>query len=196
VRNHAEKRKDMVESVLPSTARKMARAERARLHRRRRHSVNIELTSGSDDPVGFDVRSEVAELIYSRRAADKVAPLERWAIALVERDPVLRNADVDDQLDHFRQLLPDTKIGRHALTHIGFALRWRVREPWRVWDRPRSVTEDQVQRLYERGLHHELNRQLKQRHESPRLLRGLDDIDAFVTAADAEVGRIVQRLLR
>lgn len=196
VRNHAEKRKDMIESVLPSTARKMARAEQARLHRRRRRSVNIELTAGSDDPIGRDVRSEVAELIYSRRAADKVGSLERWALALIDRNPALRDADVDDQLEHFRRLLPDTKIGRHALSHIGFTLRWRAREPWQGTDRPPVVSKAEVQRLYERGLHDELNRQLKQRHESPRLLGGLDDIEAFVAAADGEVRRIVKRLLR
>jgi hypothetical protein len=197
MRNHAEKRKDMIESVLPSTARKMARAERARLHRRRRRSISIELTSGSDDPVGRDVRSEFAELIYSRRAADKVGSLERWAIALIDRDCALREAGVDQQLDHFRRLLPNTKIGRHALSHIGFALRWRAREPWRGWVRPPVVTEDEVHRLYERGLHDELNRQLKQRLDAPRLLRGLDDIEAFAAAAaDPEVERIVKRLLR
>lgn len=196
MRNHAEKRKDMIESVLPSTARKMARDERASLHRRHRRSVTIELTSGSDDPVGRDLRSDFEELIYSRRAADKVGSLERWALAIVDRDAALRDADIDDQVDHFRRLLPDTKIGRHALSHIGFALRWRVREPWVGRERIPVVTVEDVRRLYERGVHDELNRQLKQRHESPRLLRGLDDIDAFVAAADAEVGRIVKRLLR
>lgn len=196
MRNHAEKRKDMIESVLPSTARKMARDERAHLHRRHRRSVTLALTSGSDDPVGRDNRSDFAELVYSRRAADKVAPLERWAIALIDRDPVLRTATVDEQLDHFRRLLPDTKIGRHALSHIGFALEWQAREPWSGRASAPFVTEDDVRRLYERGAHDELNRQLKQRHEAPRLLRGLDDIEAFVATADEVVGRIVKRLLR
>jgi hypothetical protein len=196
VRNHDEKRKDMIESVLPSTARTMARAERARLHRRRRRSVNMELTTGSTDPVGRDVRSDVAELIYSRRAADKVAPLERWALAVIDRDPDLRDASVDEQVEYFRQLLPDTKIGRHAVSHVYFALEWRARRPWTgVVSRPTMTAED-VRRLLERDLHAELNRQLKQRHPAPRLLRGLDDVDAFVQAGDVEVARIVRRLLR
>lgn len=196
MRNHAEKRKDMIESVLPSTARKMARDERASLHRRHRRSVTIELTSGSEDPVGRDLRSDFEELIYSRRSADKTAPLERWALALVDRDAALRDAEVGEQVEHFRRLLPNTKIGRHALGHIDMALRWRGREPWQGRDRRPAVAVDDVRVLYERGLHDELNRQLKQRHPAPRLLRGLDDIDAFVAAADTAVGRIVKRLLR
>lgn len=196
VRNHAEKRKDMIESVLPSTARKMAREMRTSMHRRHRRRVNVALQVGADDPLGTDVRPDLSELVYARRAADKAGSLERWALALVDRDSALRDACIDDQVDHFRRLLPDTKIGRHALSHIDLALRWRVREPWQGRDRPPFVTAEQVRAAYERGLHDELNRQLKQWHEAPRPLRGLDDIEAFAAAADGVVGRIVQRLLR
>jgi hypothetical protein len=196
MRNHAEKRKDMIESVLPSTARKMARDMRASMHRRHRRRVNVALQAGSDDPLGTDIRTDLSELVYGRRAADKTGSLERWALALVDRDPTLRDAGIHNQLHHFRRLLPDTKIGRHALSHIDVALRWRARKPWQGRERTPLVTVDDVRALYERGVHDELNRQLKQRHEAPRILRGVDDIEAFVDAADAEVGRIVRRLLR
>lgn len=196
MRNHSEKRKDMVESVLPSTARKMAREKRASIHRRHRRSVNVALQSGVDDPVGTDRRPDLADLVEDRRGADKISSLERWALAIVDRDAALRVAGIEQQIDHFRRLLPDTKIGRHALSHIDAALRWRSRERWKGRERSPVITVDEVRAIYERGVHDELNRQLKQRHESPRLLRGLDDLDAFAMAADAEVGRIVKRLLQ
>jgi hypothetical protein len=46
-----------------------------------------------------------------------VAPLVRWALHHARTDPSLRSSTAD-RLDHFRQLLPGTTIGRHALSHI------------------------------------------------------------------------------
>ena len=196
MRNHDEKRKDMIESVLPSTARTMARAERARLHRLDRRSTKIALGRDLDDPIGADIRRDFAEMIWARRAADKIGSLERWALAVIDRDPALRAASVEVQVEHFRQLLPDTKIGRHAISHVVFALRWRARPQWNGAARRHNVTADDVSRLLERDLHAELNRQLKQRHPSPRLLRGIDDIEDFAATADTAVAAIVARLLR
>jgi hypothetical protein len=100
VRNHDDKIKDMARSVLPSTARRAARAGRARIHRAERarlreelHRVGSHIDPHDDqgDLTGGD-RAAIAEMVWDRRAHDKVAPLLRWAERTVARDPLLAAA--------------------------------------------------------------------------------------------------------
>lgn len=116
MRNHDEKYRDIARSVLPSTARRSVRAEKARIDRKARHSVRIELhVLGHcvDDPiwdadvVGADVRRDVCELVEVRRDADKVGPLVRWAGRIVEREPRLRGGTKVDRTRYFASLLPE-----------------------------------------------------------------------------------------
>jgi hypothetical protein len=87
---------------------------------------------------------------------------------------VLRNASTAERLDHFRRLLPDTTIGRHALSHLVGPLDRLVHHhgPRR---RPAAPSiAPTVRALYEAGYHSELNKRLKVRllTIAPRRRRG------------------------
>jgi hypothetical protein len=192
VQNHDEKVTDMIRSVLPSNARKGARASRRLIHRAASHTFKTRLRAGDYDVV-VDIRGAIDEMVWDRRAADKVAPLVRWALHHVRTDLALRDAGTAERLDHFRQLLPDTTIGRHALSHIAWPLeqverRGRPRpDRWR----PPSLAST-VHALYEAGYHAELNKRLK----ISRLptLAGLHDIDLFAESAGTVTRAVVTAL--
>jgi len=129
MRNHDQKRRDMARSVLPSTRRgpRLQRDRRA-IHQRVRTAERevlhpartLDDLDSFDDFVDVPAASLIAEFVYDRRRGDKVGPLIRWATRIVETDPRLRHATLDERLAHFRRLLPDNLVGRHALFH----LRW------------------------------------------------------------------------
>jgi hypothetical protein len=87
VRNHNQKIKDMAESVLPSTGRKGARETRRNLHHTERARTRTALYNWvrSTERADLDIspastyRSDIRELVYDRRSADKVGPLVRCA---------------------------------------------------------------------------------------------------------------------
>jgi hypothetical protein len=146
-------------------------------------------------------------MVVDRRSADKIGPLTRWAVRTIEQDPGLRDAALADQVAYFAAMLPTDVIGRHAVFHIEFALRWRFHRdsarrywgpppgPTRAERRAQVVADARV--VLESGRHRELNVALRRayaagapvpvrrrRAEEPvrlavRLLAGLDDIDAF-----------------
>lgn len=212
MRNHDEKLKEMAESVLPSTARVSARRDRRAIHHahRARQRAAIHAVRGGAE---FDearrnadrLRArELGEFVWDRRAADKIGSLTRWALATVRRDPALRDATLQDQVDHFAALLPDNLIGRHAVEHIRFALEWEHRRgEWTMY-RTNVVSSDQlaarVRTILAEGRHGELNARLRELAwardgvaspaadgtlrrrlaEPPRLLLGLHDVDGFV----------------
>lgn len=120
MQNHDEKITDVIRSVLPSTARRDARRTRQLIHRAAPRKVNVAMQSGHLDAV-VDIRGPIEDMVWDRRAADKVGPLVRWALHQVRHDPRLREAGFAERIDHFRQLLPNNTIGRHALSHIAAA---------------------------------------------------------------------------
>jgi hypothetical protein len=185
VQNHDEKVTDMIRSVLPSTARRRARFIRRRIHRAERRTVKDRLRAG-DDAAVVDTRGAISDMVWDRRTADKVAPLVRWALHHVRTDPALRDTSTAERLAHFRQLLPDNTIGRHALSHIAWPLEHLERSHHprsRRW-RPPSIAPT-VRALYEAGYHGELNKRLKVRLLPT--LAGIHDIDRFAeTAGQAE----------
>lgn len=212
MRNHDEKIKDMAESILPSTARKGARQERARIHRRERAQARAALYGlrGCADPDDSDGdgfaadRRGIQEMVWDRRSADKVGPLLRWAERTIAADPRLAEASYEERYDHFARLLPDNTIGRHALQHLRLVLRdpdWRTR--WVAWRAERAVRDaerrsalcDAVKAILEAGAHGELNRRIKcaipaegytphfsSRARPRRLLLGAHDVEDFVDA--------------
>ena len=192
MQKHDEKVTDMVRSVLPSTARHGVRATRRLIHRRARRIVKVRLGAGDHDVV-VDIRRALDELVWDRRAADKVAPLIRWALHHVRTDPALRDASTAERLDHFRHLLPDTTIGRHALSHLRWPLERLERpHPQRSgrW-RPPSIGPT-VRALCKAGYHAELNKRLKISHLPT--LAGLHDIDRFAERAGTATRGVVAAL--
>jgi hypothetical protein len=177
VRNDDQKIKDMCESVLPSTSRKNAREKRRIAHGANRARERAALRAARNDgdyerELGDSDgrrRNAIREMVWDRRAADKVAPLVRWARVTVEEDPVLRNAAPEDVTAYFAALLPDNLIGRHAIQHIRWGLGLdRDREVWlarsrRRWAerdaaaRQRDLYREAVVALVEAGRHGDVN---------------------------------------
>lgn len=197
MRNHDQKIRDMSRSVLPSTARRVARTTRRALHRAERRDVRMVVAKGAEP--ARDWRGHIGDMVGERRAADKVAPLVRWAMHTIDRSDQLREASWHEQVDHFRSLLPDTTVGRHALAHIADAIEFRHADPPYRWYRrlatqPRPVRsiEPTVRFLYEAGYHRELNARLKS--AGLPLLTGLGDIESFASGAGREARSIVLQL--
>ena len=206
MRNHDQKIKDMSRSVLPSTSRKAARDNRRIIHKRQRTREHAALVAyrRDTDPgsVAPDVRgtygSDITEMVWSRRAHDKVGPLIRWAEATIAADPVLRSAPPAEQVAYFARLMPDSTIGRHAVQHIEQALAWHERCARDNASRSTAPgahaveMERQLRQILEADLHAALNVGLRrladtqevQPRATPmprRLLLGSHDIKAFTT---------------
>lgn len=172
MRNHDEKAREMARSVLPSTRRRVARIDRANTHARERQRVRAALhdLATHDDPDDFEgdltweARGAISDMVWDRRAADKVAPLMRWAERTVEREPGLRDATLEERVAHFRRLLPEGLIGRHALSHLEWVLDDDPHWPWRPRaERPATgpTTREKVAAIVMAGRHGELNRRLR-----------------------------------
>lgn len=224
MRNHDEKFKDMIESVLPSTARKLARDRRRRVHTQARARQRIALAAikASYDDTGVDFRegrrkSELRWMVLDRRGADNVGALTRWAAAVVEADPMLRDAPLHVQVAHFAGILPADVIGRHAIEHIEWALKYGAERPYwserraqwvdRADERKREMV-DALHRVLAAGRHADLNRALRRAYAErsaidpapveARYLLGQHDIETFAEAMTGVgwVREIVRRLAR
>lgn len=127
-----EKVRTMLRSILPSTARKHAYFAKRQIARGNRRAVNNNLTKirsyedavednfDYDRPVDFGW-SDMAEVVYERRNADKLAHFERWATVITDHieDPI-------DRYNYIKALVPDNLIGRHALSHVEFIREFSV----------------------------------------------------------------------
>jgi hypothetical protein len=129
----------MIRSILPSTARKGARHDLAAIKRKSRRTVRQDLHAVVVDPEVWEERSgfndypyeDIAYAVSDRRGADNVAALQRWAPSQV------KGVRPEDALSKMRGLLPDSTVGRHALTHIDHLEAFYVPEdhmPARVYD--------------------------------------------------------------
>jgi hypothetical protein len=131
MRNHNEKFRDMERSVLASTRRKASREDRRFAHKRERAVSRgaLRQVRGIHDAEDFDEgaavfanKSDIESMIEDRRCADKIAPIERWAVARVAQTPNLRSRDRAGRVAYFRVRFTATKAGRHALSHVAFAV--------------------------------------------------------------------------
>lgn len=144
---------------------------------------------------GHQYRRDISELVWDRRAHDKVGPLCRWAVRRVATNPELADLDVVGQVEALRKVLPDNLIGRHALSHIERAIesdrirRDRGRRPASSSYREARVAflREQLQFVLDSGRHGRFNRAIKTAQagsESPvRVLLGVHDLDAFAEYA-------------
>ncbi len=115
----------------------------------------------------FEDRPAVRDMVWERRAADKVAPFERWAGRTIATHADLDAADYDDRYAHFARIVPDNTIGRHALQHVAWVIgtppAWQFRR-----FANRSATGDppdelrlSVEAILAAGAHGDLNRRIK-----------------------------------
>ncbi len=216
MRNHGDKTKDMIESVLPSTARRQACERRRLIHKRARarQAVALAAVRATCDDTSVDFRdgrrrSELKWMVLDRRAADNVGALTRWAAAVVAADARLRDAPVHVQVAHFTAILPVDLIGRHAVQHIEWALTYLAqRSTWdgrRASSRNRAAKRQQalaeaLRQVIAQGRHRDFNNVLRRTYgeqstpESPpakiRFLLGAHDIDAF-SAEMANLGWVL-----
>ncbi|MCB9762670.1 MAG: hypothetical protein H6739_22915 [Alphaproteobacteria bacterium] len=132
-----EKRREMARSILPSKRRKRARWDQTRVKRRARSKMRQIVREARHDPEGvherhdlrWEPKGDIRQCVQSRRYADKVEPLIRWATAVTADMPE------PDRRSYLKSVLPDGVIGEHALFHLeGFAFD-SDRQAWRVaWE--------------------------------------------------------------
>lgn len=129
----AAKQRNMMRSILPATRRESHRRDaravkqvnrrrtRQTLHDWKRHIDPYDFEgfvydytdAGSPYTDCWQYGGGIGGVVAHRRDHDKVHPLMRWATAITKHidDPFERYA-------YMERLLPNTLIGRHALTHI------------------------------------------------------------------------------
>ena len=195
------KRRQMARSLLPSTARREAARDLARVRRRGRRQLadDLRFLSGPAavvaerwDDATFDGRAwpqrEIKEAVWDRRAYDKVGPFERWAVA------VTAHLEPPDRLDAMRGLVPPGLMGRHALSHIDFLDHFSGHLPPRYRDRPAAKPARsgpdygaELRRVLAEGRLGEFNRWMKRpefakadAEPACRTLAGQHDIEAFL----------------
>lgn len=200
------KRRQMARSILPSTARRASAARSAGIRRRSRRRTGQQLRSliaapgacaaaEASDDARFDAlawpQHQIKDAVWERRLNDKVAPLQRWAVAFT------RDLPSEGRLDAVRAVLPNDLIGRHAISHIDFLDHFtghlvQRRRPATVAS-PRPGPDQlraEFRRLLAAGVLGAFNAHMKRYpclvdgehwHENPcRTLAGAHDVEAFI----------------
>lgn len=150
-----EKVHHMVRSILPSTKRKSAKEGKDRLHRqnRRRSSHNLNQYRGYASDVIEDYLDDSTDLLYwvdphnndwdnivwERRAADKLTHFENWAYEITKHLPV------EDRFSKIAGMVPNGVIGNHALSHLDF-----LKPPRRQRYRFRMYTDEELMMPFRR----------------------------------------------
>jgi hypothetical protein len=205
------KRRQMARSLLPSTARRGAARDLAAVRRRNRRQVAEHLAGLTGtaagaaarwEDSGFDERSwpqrQIKDAVWDRRGHDKVAPYQRWAVA------VTAHAAAPDRMDAMRRAVPPGLMGRHALSHIECldhfsghlcphcrSFGWMAMSPAPVLDH-----RAELRAVVAEGRLAEFNRWMKRPEfgregSGPawRTLLGEHDVDAFLDDCLGVVGR-------
>lgn len=136
--NHHHKPRDMARSALASARRKGVRDDRRLAHHLERARLRKELHAlrSHENPEDYDgdltwtARTALASLVEERRCSDNTVPLSRWALRIIDANPVLVEASTAERLAYFRVLLPDDVAGRHALGHLRWCVRDDTGRPW------------------------------------------------------------------
>lgn len=117
-----EKVRQMARSILSSTRRKGARDDlriikkrsRSRIRQELRHVLRDEDYEADDDvDLLYYPDEQIRRVVWERRAADKLAHFERWAIEVTRDIP-----EPDGRLAAMRGMLPKGLIGDHAISHL------------------------------------------------------------------------------
>jgi hypothetical protein len=110
----AEKVKDMIKSILPSTYSKQAFFAKRLERRRVRHLVNANLRTCDQEGYtdkNLQLKPYQRRNVVSRRNGDKLNPFLNWASRLTA------GMDDRDALSYISKFLPPSVIGDHAYSH-------------------------------------------------------------------------------
>lgn len=130
MRNHTDKTRDIARSILPSTARRAARAEKRAGHHRarqvnRRRMQRLAQATHPDDVSDdlIDYRGDLDNrgwdsMVENRRDADKTSSLRRWTKHHLANDPTFAALDPLGREARLLKTLGDTVAGRHAVSHV------------------------------------------------------------------------------
>lgn len=167
------KRRDIIESVLPSTRRKSAREDLAAVKRHNRRAIRQAYQKYRwDDPddVEFDFNMdcdrEVRQIMWTRRDGDKLGALIRWT------EVTVKQWEPHERYGRMKAMLPDNTIGRHALGHVNHLTKEDDWAPysWKNWKatqaanaaRARAEFVEAIRRQMDRhGFHSKVNRAIK-----------------------------------
>jgi hypothetical protein len=193
-----DKIKDMIRSILPSTARRRARFEKAYKNRELRRSVRTDLRR-ANPKADLHRSTHLSMMVAMRRGSDKLNHFVRWCHAIT------KGMDSETAIGHVRSLVPSSLIGDHALGHWINEVRPVMYGRWfRLVPRQslQSFLDSTTFRLrraliVDPTLHGRLNAVIKARKmfdEPRRLLAGAHDVGEFVKAiagSDYEIERRV-----
>lgn len=180
-----EKARDIARSILPSTRRRSAREDAARLKRntRRHNRQSLHTWARYDDPYDYEGHiydydepspchaywGTIKDVMWDRRNGDKLGAFQRWAPAVTKHLP-----NGEARYMAVKKVLPDNLIGRHALSHIehleefehgdqfkyGLSRYYRTNRadrPVNPWRNPDHIAH-LLRELIANGYHRELNR--------------------------------------
>jgi hypothetical protein len=197
-----EKLRDMIRSILPSKHREVARQAKTHLKRVVRRGVRGDLRHVDFETTEADLFRDANQSynVMWRRGSDKLNHFMRWCHALT------KGMTREDALAYVRRILPDSLIGDHAYSHwewergLRYGREWPKfvhRDPARVRQSCIDSTRVRLERILRNDPESlgELNariKSLKQEGEPRRLLRGIHDIEAFVTEAFDRCGMSVE----
>lgn len=187
-----DKIRDMVRSILPSTARNYARRHKRQIARSNRRAERIAVEDMDyEDGLDFDDRQRNIDLSWmksERRTHDKVKPLMRWAPKVTKGLP-------DKRVAQLRAMMPKNTIGEHAIGHVEYLSQFRNANEALYNYRPYQDSElppvpDYKSMLYDVCIHlHGLYNQYTKHgvyrsdftkdNRPNRLLKGLHDIDSY-----------------
>lgn len=158
-----DKIKDMIESLLPSSARRRARENRAAAHRKARRATRQNHDRDRTHVYEKKRRVEIMEMMWDRRGADKLS-FVRWAEQVTKH-----LSDPEDRYNYIKNLVPDNTIGRHALTHLPYEWQPEYRS---LYSGERSVTPKERRVYYERRHMAELLKEIFDTRDGHRNLNG------------------------
>lgn len=156
-----EKRRDMSRSVLPSTRRKGARADKRHQHHMVRSRVRDLIAKGDWDneaDLVLDAQRHkpyqgIKVVVRERRDGDNIGPIMRWAEANADK----MGDTPQERYAKMRSMLPPNIIGWHAMTHIDNIEAYDI-EPragyWRSGETPAERRERMEKRRVARFLSH------------------------------------------
>ncbi len=169
-----DKTRQMVRSILPSTARKAVRDDKRALQHKNRAELNTKLANykGYADDVIEYYEDDAEDLdhcwtprfmpgydtiVRDRRESDKLNHFVRWA------EKITADIDPEERMDYMRALVPPGVIGNHALTHLRKLDPQRDRE--REWyhyvlDNKPGVAERLRRREYYKAICDDVNSQI------------------------------------